>query len=29
LENGQQEDGSIALPAVLRAYGLPEVLPAA
>ncbi len=29
LENGQQEDGSIALPAVLQAYGLPAVLPAA
>ncbi|MCW3013137.1 MAG: serS [Solirubrobacterales bacterium] len=28
LENGQQEDGSIALPPALRAYGLPPVLPA-
>jgi len=29
LENGQQEDGTIALPATLQAYGLPAVLPAA
>jgi seryl-tRNA synthetase len=29
LENGQREDGSIAVPAVLQAYGLPAVLPAA
>jgi seryl-tRNA synthetase len=29
LENGQQEDGSIALPAALQAYGLPPALPAA
>lgn len=28
LENGQQEDGSIALPAALQAYGMPAVLPA-
>ena len=29
LENGQQDDGSIMLPEALRAYGAPEVLPAA
>jgi seryl-tRNA synthetase len=29
LENGQQEDGSVVLPEVLRAYGAPEVLPPA
>jgi seryl-tRNA synthetase len=29
LENGQREDGSVALPAVLAQYGAPEVLPAA
>jgi seryl-tRNA synthetase len=29
LENGQQDDGSIVVPEVLRAYGMPEVLPAA
>jgi seryl-tRNA synthetase len=29
LENGQREDGSVALPAPLVAYGAPEVLPAA
>jgi seryl-tRNA synthetase len=29
LENGQQEDGSIALPEALRAYGMPATLPAA
>ncbi|MCW2998538.1 MAG: serS [Solirubrobacterales bacterium] len=29
LENGQQADGSIALPPALQAYGLPAVLPAA
>jgi seryl-tRNA synthetase len=29
LENGQQEDGTIALPAALQAYGLPAALPAA
>ncbi|MCW2994509.1 MAG: serS [Conexibacter sp.] len=29
LENGQQEDGSVALPAVLGAYGAPAVLPPA
>jgi seryl-tRNA synthetase len=29
LENGQQEDGSILLPEVLRGYGMPESLPAA
>jgi seryl-tRNA synthetase len=28
LENGQREDGSVALPAVLGAYGAPAVLPA-
>ncbi len=27
LENGQREDGSVALPAVLGRYGAPEVLP--
>jgi seryl-tRNA synthetase len=27
LENGQQEDGSVVLPEVLRAYGAPEALP--
>jgi seryl-tRNA synthetase len=27
LENGQQDDGSVALPEALRAYGAPEVLP--
>jgi seryl-tRNA synthetase len=29
LENGQQEDGSVVLPEVLRPYGAPEVLPPA
>jgi len=29
LENGQQEDGSVALPEVLRAYGAPALLPPA
>jgi seryl-tRNA synthetase len=29
LENGQQEDGSVALPEVLRSYGAPAVLPSA
>jgi seryl-tRNA synthetase len=29
LENGQREDGSVALPAVLAGFGAPEVLPAA
>jgi seryl-tRNA synthetase len=29
LENGQQEDGSVALPEVLRSYGAPAVLPPA
>ena len=29
LENGQQEDGSIALPACLQAYGVPPALPPA
>jgi seryl-tRNA synthetase len=29
LENGQQEDGSVALPEVLRGYGAPESLAAA
>jgi seryl-tRNA synthetase len=29
LENGQQEDGSIALPPALQAYGMPAVLPPA
>jgi seryl-tRNA synthetase len=29
LENGQQEDGSVVLPDVLRGYGAPESLPAA
>ncbi|HWH96437.1 MAG TPA: serine--tRNA ligase [Baekduia sp.] len=29
LENGQQEDGSVALPEVLRAYGAPPSLPPA
>ncbi len=29
LENGQQQDGSIAMPAVLQGYGLPAALPAA
>ena len=29
LENGQQEDGSIALPAALQAYGMPPILAAA
>jgi seryl-tRNA synthetase len=29
LENGQQEDGSVALPAALSQFGAPEVLPAA
>jgi seryl-tRNA synthetase len=29
LENGQQEDGSVVLPEVLRAYGAPEALPPA
>jgi seryl-tRNA synthetase len=29
LENGQQEDGSVALPEVLRAYGAPASLPPA
>ncbi len=29
LENGQREDGSVALPAVLRRYGAPELLLAA
>ena len=29
LENGQQDDGAIALPAALRAYGMPAVLPPA
>jgi seryl-tRNA synthetase len=29
LENGQQEDGSVVLPEVLRRYGAPEVLPPA
>ena len=29
LENGQQEDGSVRLPAVLPRYGVPEVLPPA
>jgi seryl-tRNA synthetase len=27
LENGQQDDGSVVLPEVLRAYGAPEALP--
>jgi seryl-tRNA synthetase len=26
LENGQQPDGSVALPAVLRSHGAPEAL---
>ena len=29
LENGQHDDGSVALPAVLAGYGAPAVLPAA
>jgi seryl-tRNA synthetase len=29
LENGQQDDGSVALPAVLAGFGAPEVLPPA
>jgi seryl-tRNA synthetase len=29
LENGQQADGSIAMPSVLHGYGIPAVLPAA
>ena len=29
LENGQREDGSVVLPAALRAYGMPDLLPAA
>jgi seryl-tRNA synthetase len=29
LENGQRDDGSVQLPAVLAAYGAPELLPAA
>jgi seryl-tRNA synthetase len=29
LENGQREDGSVALPAVLSRWGAPELLPAA
>jgi seryl-tRNA synthetase len=29
LENGQRDDGSIAMPAALQAYGTPAVLPAA
>jgi seryl-tRNA synthetase len=29
LENGQQEDGSVVLPEVLRAHGAPDVLPPA
>jgi seryl-tRNA synthetase len=29
LENGQQEDGSVVLPEVLRGYGAPESLPPA
>ncbi len=29
LENGQREDGSVALPAVLAPFGAPELLPAA
>jgi seryl-tRNA synthetase len=29
LENGQRDDGSVALPAVLAGYGAPELLPAA
>ena len=29
LENGQREDGSIAMPAVLEPYGVPSVLPSA
>jgi seryl-tRNA synthetase len=29
LENGQQDDGSIVLPAAIQAYGMPAVLPAA
>jgi seryl-tRNA synthetase len=29
LENGQRDDGSIAMPAALQAYGMPAVLPAA
>jgi seryl-tRNA synthetase len=29
LENGQQEDGSVVMPEVLRAYGVPELLPPA
>jgi seryl-tRNA synthetase len=29
LENGQQDDGSIVMPEVLRPYGVPEVLPSA
>jgi seryl-tRNA synthetase len=29
LENGQQEDGSVVVPEVLRGYGMPDVLPAA
>ena len=29
LENGQQDDGTIVMPEALRAYGMPEVLPAA
>jgi seryl-tRNA synthetase len=29
LENGQQEDGSVVLPEVLRSYGAPESLPPA
>ena len=29
LENGQQDDGSIVVPEVLRGYGMPDVLPSA
>ena len=29
LENGQQEDGSVVIPEVLRPYGAPDALPAA
>ncbi|WP_205695666.1 serine--tRNA ligase [Conexibacter sp. SYSU D00693] len=29
LENGQRDDGSIAMPACLQAYGMPEALPSA
>jgi seryl-tRNA synthetase len=29
LENGQREDGTVALPAVLSRFGTPPVLPAA